>query len=427
MKPKLFSGPKGLKILICNRPDNLSTSLLVLVKAGTDFEKKEVNGIFHFIEHLLFKGTKNFPSVKILMENLDKIGSSYNAFTSHQYTGFYIKVLPEFTKDAIFILSDIILNPLFPDGEIENERKVIFEEINSDNDNPRSAVIDYGWEVVFGDQPAGWPVIGTKDRIAKITKEDILKYFKKTYTTKNILIVLSGKINEEKKLIEFLKKRFSLCNSGKLKNYPYCKEPKKQYLEKISYKNVEQAHLFLGFPLPGFFKLKNRRYHYYLISIILGGKSSSRLWLKVREELGAAYYIRSSFVEYTNRSLLFIHAGLNLDKLDFILENIVEEINNLKKEGPTEEELKTAKSVLKSSLFMNLEESLNLASFYGRQYLLEQELKSPQEIIKNIDALTPKDISEELRNFFKFNQAKLAIILPKKYKINFAKIFQKLI
>lgn len=427
MKPKLISGPKGIKILICPRPDSLSASLLVLVKAGTDFEKKEINGISHFLEHLFFKGTKNFPSVKILMENLDKIGSTYNAFTTHQFTGFYLKVLPEFVKDALFILTDIILHPLFPDEEIEKERKVIFEEINADNDNPITLVVDYGWQVVFGDQPAGWPVIGTKDKIAKITKKDIIKYFQERYTTKNILIVLSGRLEKEEKLIDFLKERFSSYNSKESKDYPRYKKPKDQYLEKISYREVEQAHLFLGFPLPGFFELKNRRYNFNLISIILGGKSSSRLWLKVREELGAAYYLRTGFSTYTNRSLLFLHTGINLDQLEFVLESVVEEINKLKKEGPTEEELKTAKSVLKSALFMNLEESLSLANFYGRQYLLEKKLSSPEEIIKKIDAISQKDLNKELKNLFKFKQAKLAIILPSKYQGNFAKIFKKLI
>ncbi len=427
MKPRLVSGPKGLNILVCHKPDSLSTTVLILVRAGTDLEKKNINGISHFIEHLYFKGTKNFPTPKILMENIDKIGGVFNAFTGHQYTGFYIRVLPEFDKKALFILSDIILEPLFPEEEIEKERQVIFEEINLRNDSPPSLIVDLGIRLTFGDQPAGWSILGDKKTLAKITRLDILNYVKENYTAKNTLIVLSGYLREQEKLIKFIKERFSSYNSKKPETIFKFKKPKPGYQEKTYYKDVDQAHIFLGLYLPGVWELKDRRYLWYLISLILGEKPSSRLWLKIREELGAAYYIRSHFYEYLNRSLFFIHAGISLDKLNFVLETIIDEINKLKNQGITEDELKTAKSVLKSFLFMDLEDSLNLAIFYGRQYLLEKSLVSPEEIIKKIDALKISDIQKELKKLFNFKQTKFAVILPKGHRQKFSKIFQKLV
>ncbi len=426
MTPKIINGPKGLKILICNNPKSLSTSLVILVRAGTDLENKQNNGISHFIEHLYFKGTKNFPNPKILLENIDKIGAVYNAFTSHQYTGFYLKVLPEKSEPALFILSDIILNPLFPEEEIEKEKKVIIEEINLYNDSPAQLILDIGNQLTFGDQPAGFSILGKKEIIEKLKRKDILDYVKKNYSTQNTIIVFSGKINNEKKLIKNIQERFKIYNSQNPLNKIKFTAPLNKYQEKIFHKQVDQAHIFIGFPLPGSNKLKDRRYALELLSIILGEKSSSRLWIKVREELGAAYYIRSHFVDYTNRSLFFVHAGLSLDRLDFILGEIVKEINRFKKEGPTEEEIEIAKTILKSALFMDLEESLSIALFYGRQYLLEKKLETIEKIIKKIDALKKEDLKRELKNLFSFNQTKFAIILPPKFRLNFSKIFQNL-
>jgi len=424
---KLIKGPKGLKILLCPKQDSLSTSLLILVGVGADWENKKNNGIFHFIEHLYFKGTKNYPSPKALMEAIDALGGHFNAFTGYEYTGYYLKVLPEYNLQALEILSDIILNPLLPEEEIEKERKVIFEEINLYHDSPQDLVVEIGQRLTFGDQPAGWSILGTKETIAKITKEDILESIRNHYSTKNTLIVLSGKIANQKKLINFIFQRFKDYNSAEPRKKPKFKKPIEHYQEKFVFKNTEQAHIFLGFPLPGIFSLQQKRLPLHLISIVLGEKASSRLWLKVREELGAAYYIRSHFIENTDRSLFFIHAGLNLERLEIVFKELLQEISKLKIEGPDFEELRTSKAVLKSSLFMNMEESLGTAIFYGRQYLLEKKLKTPQELEREINKLTTNDLKKELKNLFSFSQAKLAVILPKKFKINFAKIFKEVL
>jgi len=424
---KLINGPKGLKILLCPKQGSLSTSLLILVGVGADWENKSNNGIFHFIEHLYFKGTKNYPSPKALMEAIDDLGGVFNAFTSYEYTGYYIKVLPEYSFQALEILSDIILDPLLPDEEIEKERKVIFEEINLRRDRPQELVAEIGQRLTFGDQPAGWSILGTKETIAKITKKDILASISNHYSTKNTLIVLSGKITNQRKLINFIFQRFKDYNSAEPRKKPKFKKPAERYQEKFVFKNTEQAHIFLGFPLPGIFKLKEKKWSLYLISNILGEKASSRLWLKIREELGAAYYIRSHFIENTDRSLFFIHAGLNLDRLEQVFRELIQTVYKLKVEGPDFKELTTGKAVLKSSLFMDLEESLATAMFYGLQYLLEKKLKTPQELEREINKITITDLKKELKNLFSFSQANLAVILPQKFKINFAKIFKEVL
>jgi len=426
-RPQIITGPKGLKILIINNPEHLSTSFLILVGVGSDWETKKNNGIFHFIEHLYFKGTKNYPSSKALMEAIDNIGGSFNAFTSCEYTGYYIKVLPEYSLSALEILSDIILNPLFPEEEIDKERNVIFEEINLHQDRPQELVIEIGNRLTFGDQPAGWSILGTKETISKIKREDILKTVHENYSTKNTLIVISGKIYKQKELVDFIFKIFKNYNAQRPKQKVKFKPPAKKYKEKIVFKDVAEAHLFLGFPLPGFLKLKEKRISLHLLSTILGDKASSRLWLKIREELGAAYYIRSYFGEFSDRSLFFVHAGINLEKLESVFRELIREIVKLKNEGPTEKELSTSKAVLKSSFFMDLEESLSTAIFYGKQYLLEKKLETPKDIERKINEIKIVDIKKILKDIFIFSQARLAIILPEKFKINFSKIIKELL
>ncbi|MCS7200753.1 MAG: insulinase family protein [Patescibacteria group bacterium] len=427
MIPKVVSGPKGLKIIFCKNSQNLSVSLLLLVKAGTDLEKKSKNGIFHFIEHLYFKGTKKYPNAKVLMEAIDEVGGSYNAFTGYQYTGYYIKVLPEYLFDALEILSEIIINPLFPKDEIEKERKVIFEEINLYRDIPSNFVIDLGYSLSFGDQPAGWPILGTKETVEKINRNDILKTINDNYSSRNTILIISGQIYDQKKIVNYVNRIFHQYNSKKPKLNFIFRHKGIGYEEKIYHKKVEQAHVFLGFPMPGLNDLGDKRFYLHLTSSILGDKSSSRLWLKIREEMGAAYYIRSYFNEYFNRSLFFIHAGLNLDRLENVLSVLAHEIRIFKEKGPTEKEMETAKAVLKSSLFMDLEESLGTAIFYGRQYLWKKKFLTPKEISQKIDEISPKSFRKYISNFLELKHLKFAIIIPPEIKINFSKIFRKLL
>jgi predicted Zn-dependent peptidase len=183
----------------------------------------------------------------------------------------------------------------------------------------------------------------------------------------------------------------------------------------------------LGFPLAGFKKLKDKRFVYSILSMILGEKSSSRLWLKIREEMGAAYYVRSNFVDYSDRSLFFIQAGITIDRLGEVLSEIVKEINLLKKEGPDIKELEISKAVLKSNLLMDIEESLGIAIFYGRHFLTEKKILTPKEIEKKINSIKIEDLKEELKKIFLYPQLKFAAILPHKINFNFSKIFKQML
>lgn len=428
MSFKVFQGVKGLKILVNNMHEAMSTSFIIFVKVGVDNEVKKNNGISHFIEHLYFKGTKNFPNPKSLLEEIDKMGGMYNAFTTYQYTGFYIKVLPQFSEKAIFLLNDILVNSLFDKDEIDKERQVIFEEINMYNDDPSQLVVDFGYRLTFGDQPAGWPILGSKDSLQNISRDNIIDYIKNNYSFKNTFIVISGKILNLNSLLKIINENFKNYNDKKTKPTIAFKSPLLKYQESIAVKKVDQAHIFISWPLPGLKKLQNKKYLFALLSLIVGGKSSSRLWLKVREELGAAYYLRSYFTAYSNRSLFAIHSGISLDKLTNVLENIVKEINNLKKFNITDSEFILAKTVVESDLFLRLEDSFSSGMFYGKQLLEEDKISTPAEIIKRIKSISVNDLKKIINNLFTYRNLKFTAILPEFYKDHsFSKIFKKLV
>ena len=424
-RPKIYKF-KGLKTLICRNDNSFSTSCLVLVKTGTDWERKRINGIAHFLEHLYFKGTKNFPNFRILSENIEKMGGTFNAFTFYEYTGFYIKVLPDYTKDALFILNDIILNPLFPEEEIEKERKVVLEEINMNQDDPKRLILDLGVNLIYGDQPAGWPVLGTKESILNISRKDILNFMKKNYSRKNTLIVVSGKIKNEKEILESIKKYFANYENRKLSKKIKFKKPKNFYQEKIYNKKVEQAHIFIGFPSKGFVDLKDKVFDFSLFSDALGGRASSRLFIKLREELGACYYVFSSFNDFTNRSFLQIRSGLNSQLIKEYIEEIVNELVKIKKGGFNKEELEISKNQFKSSLSFNLEDSYSLGLFYGIRYLFKNKIETPLEIYKKIDSVKEDNLKKIANEIFRFNNTKFVIIAPEGFKASFSKIFEKL-
>ncbi|MFH7882613.1 MAG: pitrilysin family protein, partial [Candidatus Aenigmatarchaeota archaeon] len=210
-KPSLHQLSNGLKVLLYNSFNLTTNSILVLVKTGTDYEDKKNNGISHFLEHIFFKGTKNFPSPQALGFELDKIGAEYNAFTSYEYTGYYIKTLPEYFERGIYLMSDLLINPLFNEEEIEKEKNVILEEINFHKDNPIALIFDETLKTCYGDQPAGWSILGREEVIKKINSEKIKNYFKKHYSSKNSLIVIAGNFDKNK-ILKTLEKYFKNYN-----------------------------------------------------------------------------------------------------------------------------------------------------------------------------------------------------------------------
>lgn len=411
----------GLRIITVPQNNTQAVTVLVLVGTGSKYERKEINGISHFLEHMYFKGTKKRPSVIAVAETLDRVGGIYNAFTTEEWTGYFAKVDSSHLDLALDWVSDIYLNSLLPEKEIQKEKGVIIEEINMYYDNPMSYVRILWPKLLYGDQPAGWDVTGTKESVAKISREDLQDYMKNQYVAKNTLICLAGKIRQSN-VISKVKKYFAeiKTNSPKGKAKVIEKQTRPQLL--FQTRKTDQTHLCLGVRTYNLFH--PQRYTLELLGIILGGIMSSRLFIEIREKLGIAYYIGTSITADTDTGFLVTQAGIDNNKVDLGISTILKEYKRIAQKGTAKKELKKAKDCLKGKMALLLETSDARASFYGLQELLEKKILTPEEIFKKIDKVSKNDILKVARDIFQPNKLNLVLIGPFEDKEKFEKLLK---
>ncbi|MCX7589678.1 MAG: insulinase family protein [Patescibacteria group bacterium] len=411
-KKVIFSN--GLRLILVPQSNSLATTILILVEAGSEYETKEINGISHFLEHMCFKGTKNRPNPGIIAEELDSLGAEYNAFTSQEYTGYWAKVQNNKINEAIDIVSDLYLNPIFDEKEIEKEKGVIIEEINMYEDIPMRRVQDLFMQLLYGDQPAGWDIAGQKEIIQKLQKKDFIDYRLKHYISSKTVIVVAGNFNQ-KLVTKKIEKIFGNLPKKKknLKPKTIWEQNKPQTL--IKFKESDQDHLVLG--VRTFDIFDKRKYILQVLSNILGGGMSSRLFKKIREELGAAYYVRAGIDLFIDHGFLAVSVGSHHDKTKIVIKTILDEFKKLTKELVSQDELEKAKNHLIGNFILGLETSDELAFFYGGEELLTKKIYKPEEIIKNIKKVQPEDIRNIARLIFKDSILNLAIIGPYKEDI----------
>ncbi len=411
----------GLRVLTIPIKESLTTTVLILVEAGSKYETKEINGISHFLEHMCFKGTKKRPKSIDISSELDGIGASYNAFTSMEYTGYYAKAQPKHFDKILDVVSDIYQNSIFDSSEIDKERGVIIEEINMYEDLPMRRVQELFTTLLYGDQPAGWDIAGRKDVIKKLTRDDFIKYHNEHYLAKSSLVVLAGKFDEEESLKK-IKEAFSGIKSGK-------KTPKVKTVERqekpeilLKHKETDQTHLVLG--VRAFDIFDKRKYALELLADILGGGMSSRLFQKIRGEMGAAYYVRADADPFTDHGYLAVSAGIDRNKINQVIEAIIEEFKKMTENRLEKNELQRAKDHLIGRLMLGLETSDQLAGFYGGQEILTREIIGPQDLIKKIQAVTAEEIAAVAGEIFQNQKLNLAVIGPFKEKEKFEKILK---
>lgn len=413
-KVKKIVFPNGLRLILVNQLNSLAATILVLVEAGSEYETKNINGISHFLEHMCFKGTKNRPNSSIISEELDALGAEYNAFTSQEFTGYWAKVQNEKIENAIDIVSDLYLNPIFDENEINKERGVIIEEINMYEDIPMRKVQDLFLNLLYGDQPAGWDIAGEKEIIKKLQRSDFINYREKHYVASKTVVVVSGNFNE-KKVYEQIKNLFGVLPKKKknLKPKTIWKATEPKTL--IKFKESDQDHLVLG--VYAFDIFHPQKYSLLVLANILGGGMSSRLFKKVREELGAAYYIRANADLFLDHGFLAVSTGTHHDKTKLVIKTILEEFNRLKKELVSKEEIEKSKNHLIGNFILGLETSDELASFYGSEEILGNKILEPKEVIAKIKKITPLDIKKTANLIFQNKALNLALIGPYKKDI----------
>lgn len=403
-KTKLLSN--NLPLYLVPLPGAKTATVLFMFKTGSRYENRENNGISHFLEHMFFKGTKKRPNTMNISSELDSLGGEFNAFTAKEYTGYFVKVATAKLKPAIEILSDMLLNSLFDEEEIEREKGVIIEECNMYENNPMMHIEDVFENCLFGDSPAGWDTIGTKKNIRGFKRQDFLDYFKSQYGTKSLSVILAGNINDaaiksaNKLLLGFKD------NSWQRKEKALDKQKAPQF--RIVHKDGDQTTLALGVrtvPAGHNLELKLK-----LLSVILGGSMSSRLFINLRERNGLAYYVRSSTEYHSDAGYLDTQAGIPSDKLREAVKIILAEYKKLTTELVGTEELRKAKDLIKGRLFMHMEASDEVASWYAKQAVMSKKIITPSKFLEEIEKITSADLRRAAKQVFVNKNLNFAVI-----------------
>lgn len=420
-KAKKKTLKNGLRIITVPMKDNPTVTVLVLVGTGSDYETKDINGISHFLEHMCFKGTERRPSPRIISHELEALGCQYNAFTDHEYTGYYAKGDSKKFKQIFDVISDIYLNSNFPEHEMEKEKGVIVEEINMYEDMPQAHVSDMFSEVVYGDQPTGWNIAGKREIVKNMKRDNFVDYRNKHYTADNTVIVVSGNISNDDVYKE-VDKYFKNINTNKSLKKLKTKDSQDGAQALIKYKETDQTHFILG--VRAFSMFDKRTPILSVLSGVIGAGMSSRLFIKIREEMGVAYYVRSGIDLSLDHGTFNISAGVTNSRVKEVIKEILKECKKLVEENVTDKELDKVKSFLTSNMKMSLEATDDVANFYGSQELLKNDIKTLEEKIKAIQSVKKEDIKKLAKTIFNSKNLNLAIIGPYKNSQEFKEILK---
>lgn len=413
MKPVKKTLPNGLTVVFCKEESQRTATALVLVETGSKYETDKEAGIAHFLEHMCFKGTTRRPDAIMISSELDGLGAEYNAFTGHEYTGYYAKVAAPHAMKALDIVSDIYCDPLLREEDIEREKGVIRDEINMYEDVPMRKIGDLYMETLYGAQPAGRPIAGTKEQVSKYTRKDFVNFRKKHYVPSATTVIVAGNFDDAEAM-KLIKETL-----GKLADTP--KADKKAVKDKQSKpalrvlrKESDQTHIVLGvrsYPLtdPNYPVLA-------VLGGVLGGGMSSRLFHKIRVEMGLGYYVRASNDGFTDHGTLAAACGVDNSRAKEVVPAILAEFERMTKELVTEEELIRTKELIAGRMLLGLESSDEVADYYGAQWLMRREFISPEKMIEKIRKVNAEDIQALAKKIFVKKHLNLAVVGPWKEK-----------
>lgn len=400
----------GLRIITDQLPATQSVTVLVLVGAGSRYETEDIRGISHFLEHMFFKGAKTYTTAADVAEAVDSVGGEFNAFTGKEYAGYYVKVAAKNKDVAMDVLSDMMIHSTFQQSEIDKERGVIIEEYNMYQDTP---MYQTGWnfeQLIFGNQPLGWDQIGTKEVISRVNHDDFVTYKNKLYTADNTVISVAGNIDHDQ-IVEDIKQRFTFDDSKKAYNFDEVQTNSENKRVMLTKKKTEQSHLVLG--VEAYPAEHKDHFALKLLSIILGGNMSSRMFLNIREARGLSYYIQTSTDDYHDAGLISTRAGVDITRTQEAIECIRDEYLKIASESPvTEKELQKAKDYLQGKIVLNFEDSEEVAHFYAKQTLLYKNMHTLDEVFEEIHKVTLDDMHRISKELFALERMKLVLIGP---------------
>jgi len=397
--------PNGLCVITEEMQHIRSVSIGIWVKSGSRDEDKQWNGISHFVEHMVFKGTQH-RSAEDIAKQVDSIGGNLDAFTAKECTSFSIKVLDEHLPIAMDVLSDLVLNPVFTDEDISRERGVILEEIKMDEDNPDYLVHEIFTQNFWKDHPLGRPILGTRDTVRRFERPPVLDFYSQSFSPGNVIITAAGYLKHEH-FVELANKYFSGMKpvSNGFHSAPPTIVPRIILRNK---KSLEQVQICVG--VPSYPITHERRHSSYILNTVLGGGMSSRLFQNIRERQGLAYAIYSDLNPYRDTGCLSVYAGTSKASATKVVESIVSEFRKLKAETVSPEELRRAKDQLKGSLMLSLESSTARMSNLARQEMYFDHFYGLDELIQKIESVTAEEIQTLANTFFQTDNIAVTIL-----------------
>ncbi len=402
----------GLKLVINKMDGFLSASAGVLVKTGSSNENSDNNGISHFIEHVMFKGTKKRNAFEI-SDHIDRIGAQINAFTSKELTCYYTKSTGEHLNESLEVLSDIFFDSQFDKDELEKEKGVIIEEINMSEDTPEELCLDLLAKSYYGETDFGQTILGPVKNIKHFTRDDVKEYMDKYYTADNVVISVAGNVDIDR-TEEFIEEHFAK-RFIKKKSVPQAVVLPSDKKNLYKCKKIEQTHI--GFAMKGL-KINDAMSDAFAIAnTVLGGGMSSRLFQKIREELGLAYSVYSYGSQYKTDGVLEIYAGVNTANRDLAVNAIAEEVRRFKKEGITEQEFMRGKEQLKSSFIMSGESTASQMMLHGKHLIYLDKEYDVKERLEKLERLTLKDVLEAIEYSFDIETCSTATVGSKRSAI----------
>ncbi len=397
----------GLRILTAPMQGTNTVTVLVMCATGSDFERREEQGISHFLEHMFFKGTKNRPSAEIIRTELDAIGAISNAFTDHETTGYFIKAGKTYCDQVLEMLADIYKDSLLPEAEIEREKQVVVEELHLRRDTPTTHVGDLWERHLYGDQPAGWDIGGNEEVIRRLARDDLGEYFTHQYVAGNTAVVVAGNFDETG-IRARVTELFGGIRHAPPRSKPPVAEDQSSPRIFVEDRKTDQTHLIAGFR--SYDAFHPRRHAADILATILGGSWSSRMFSRIREELGLAYAVASDTQTYSNRGCLSTYAGMAHANVAKALQAVLDEYRRIREEAVGADELMRNRDFLKGRMLMSLEASNAVASFVGGEEMLTGKPLTTEEIFAIIDGVTPADIQAAAQDLFRRERLNLAVL-----------------
>lgn len=387
-----------------------STTTLIMYPVGSRYEPEKLSGVSHYIEHMMFKGTKKRKTSQILTREIDRLGASYNAFTSKEYTGYYIKTGAEYTELSLDILSDMLFNSVFDAKEMEKEKGPVCEELRMYADNPIMNIDNIFEELFYEGCPLGRDIGGTPVHVMSYKRPDVLKFRDRFYGPNNMHIFLAGNIDKTVRLwIESLYGKKKNTGTPARTFRPAMLGPSaKAKRIRVQHKEADQAQLMLGFPA---FKYGDKQnIALGVMNTILGGSMSSRLFTEIRERRGLAYTVRSGAEQYRDAGYSYVRAGVEPKNINKTIAIVQKELEKMIKKGASTRELADAKTHIRGSMQLSLEDSSTVANYYAKQALFADKIMSPEEKLAKVDRVTAAQIQAVAKKVFKWNKVRIAII-----------------